>query len=149
MRSPAPQDFQGQLAEALLRDGRLLAALGAADRPPGQQRREDHVLERLAVAEGVPGALLGHAVEHLRGRRLRLGGKPTQAMGAVQLDPHCSLLRTAWRWSVLAPDRSASGSRGTTRDGCCAERGSNGDTNHRCARTLFPNFSSKTMSGVS
>ena len=42
-----------------------LAALGAADGAAADQRREDHVLEGLAIAQGVPGPFVGHAVELL------------------------------------------------------------------------------------
>src|SRR5437899_2704684 len=59
------EHLHGQLAQALLTDGNRPAAFGAANNAAGGQGGKDHVLKRLPVAQGIPGAFLRHAVDNL------------------------------------------------------------------------------------
>src|SRR5439155_23494890 len=83
-----PQHFEGHLAEALLADRRLFAALAAADRSIREKRCEDHVLKRLAVTQCVPRSTVGHAVEDFASGGFRLGGERARAMRAIPFDHH-------------------------------------------------------------
>src|SRR5262249_57084003 len=105
--SPLRQYLTRELPEALLvdRDGR--AALGTEHLALTQQRGEDHVLEGLAVAQGVPRPFRGHPLQHLTRRRLRGGRETIRTVGAIQLNPHGDAVHDRLRSLVVV--RSCAG----------------------------------------
>src|SRR5207244_5676357 len=71
----ASKQVPGCFRVRLFMDNDILVTLRAADRAAGDQRREDHVLERIAVAQGEPRSIVDHAVQDKPGRRVRRGAE--------------------------------------------------------------------------
>lgn len=76
------------LAERFFADGDGFAAIGAKDGIFVQQGVEDHVLERIAIAQGEMRAFVEHAIEDFLDARFRRGRQPTRTARAQQFDLH-------------------------------------------------------------
>src|SRR5262249_13704211 len=85
---PASQDFHGKLSQAFLTDVHGLAALGASYLAFGGEGGENHVFERLAIAQGKPRALQRHNLGHVGGGGLGGCSKTAVAVRAIQFDLH-------------------------------------------------------------
>src|SRR5437879_995640 len=101
----AGQQVRGCSTFGLFMDNDVFVTLRAADRATSDQRREDHVLERIAVAQGEPGAILDHAVQDKRGGRKMRRTEAERAIWADQFNRH--------EWSPCQPDKI-----GTVPSGC-------------------------------